>query len=128
MCTELLQCNLYNQEWNTVNIKKENDLVLLSQSSKPTIVLNANNKPMTCLLDSGSDRCLIKYSTLLKFDENPEITESNITIKGINGRSNVIGETELSIKIPESNDIVSCKALVLEEMNFAGQCLIGRDF
>ena len=130
LCTELInykKSNYVNKKWNAVKFKKENNLVILSQSNKPTIVLNANNKPMSCLLDSGSDRCLIRYSTLLKFDENPEITESNVIIKGVNGKSNVIGETELSIKIPECDQIFSCKALVLKDMNFAGHCLIGRD-
>ena len=130
LCTELINFNKtkkINKSWNTVKFKKKNDLVLLSQSSKPTIVLKANNKPMSCLLDSGSDRCLIKYSTLLNFDDKPEICKSDVVIKGVNGKSNVIGETDLSIKIPDCDQIFSCKALVLKDMNFSGHCLIGRD-
>jgi len=127
LCTELVVSK--KSKWYTRDIKQEpeKELIVIHKIKKPTIVLSAKNKLLNCLVDSGSDRCLIKYETIEALNSTDEIQKANVKVNGLNGTSQVTGEIELKIKVPGSSEKICCKALVLKNMNYPGNLILGRD-
>ena len=122
-----LTAELPVRDWNYRNFTRKKNLVVLESQRKPTIVLNAKDKALACLVDSGSDRCLIKYETLQRLEDNPEINQSQLRVRGIAGDSRVVGETKLEIMLPETGNVIEVMALVLRDMNYKGHIILGND-
>lgn len=127
LVTHLSGGNVKNK-WKQKRVSKDKEIISLEETNKPTIVLNSKNKLLTCLLDSGSDRCLIKYETLQELNETDAIAKLNNTkIRGVGGSINVIGETELIIKLPDNDNQIKVKALVIKGLTYQGNIILGRD-
>ena len=127
LCTEVLGVDYKNRrKWVPRSLTKNGkNIILLEKEQKPTIVLSAKNKLLNCLIDSGSDKCLIKYETLEELDSLSEIKKANVKVNGLNGTSRVTGKTDLKLKLGEEE--ITCKALVLKNMNYPGHIILGRD-
>ena len=127
LITQLLGARAKNN-WNSKRITVNSPVIKISERTKPTILLKKDNKNLKCLVDSGSDRCVVKYETLEAIKDDAEITPvKNVHLKGIGGRVRVIGETRLSIKLPNSLHVMQVEALVIRGSDYDGNIILGRD-
>ena len=101
------------------------NIILVKESQKPVILVKSNEKFMTALLDTGSEKCLINYKNLNCLTKD-SIKESNVVVKGVNSLNSVIGEVTLELQLNEQN-IVSTNALILKDSNFSYDLILGRD-
>ena len=101
------------------------NIILVKESQKPVILVKSNEKFMTALLDTGSEKCLINYKNLNCLTKD-SIKESNVVVKGVNSSNSVIGEVTLELQLNEQN-IVSTNALILKDSNFSYDLILGRD-
>ena len=101
------------------------NIILVKESQKPVILVKSNEKFMTALLDTGSEKCLINYKNLYCLTKD-SIKESNVVVKGVNSSNTVIGEVTLELQLNEQN-IVSTNALILKDSNFSYDLILGRD-
>ena len=101
------------------------NIILVKESQKPVILVKSNEKFMTALLDTGSEKCLINYKNLNCLTKD-SIKESNVVVKGVNSSNSVIGEVTLELQLNEQN-IVSTNALILKDSNFSYKLILGRD-
>ena len=100
------------------------NIILVKESQKPVILVKSNEKFMTALLDTGSEKCLINYKNLNCLTKD-SIKESNV-VKGVNSSNSVIGEVTLELQLNEQN-VVSTNALILKNSNFSYDLILGRD-
>jgi hypothetical protein len=91
------------------------------------IILNGGNGKHKALLDSGSTCTLIKKRSLGR--ERHKLLPYRKRITAANGDIiPILGMTEASIRLPESNKTVKIKAIVVDDKtNFPGNVLIGMD-
>ena len=101
------------------------NIILVKESQKPVILVKSNEKFMTALLDTGSEKCLINYKNLNCLTKD-SIKQSNVVVKGVNSSNSVIGEVTLELQLNEQN-IVSTNALILKDFNFSYDLILGRD-
>ena len=101
------------------------NIILVKESQKPVILVKSNEKFMTALLDTGSEKCLINYKNLNCLTKD-SIKESNVVVKGVNSSNSVIGEVTLELQLNEQK-IVSTNALILKDSNFSYDLILGRD-
>ena len=78
------------------------------------------------MLDSGSDRCIIKKEALCKLSNNAKISKTNLKIRGLTGQTKVNGETKIVFKIGGTE--VKISVLVMEGLTFQGDGILGSDF
>ena len=64
------------------------NIILVKESQKPVILVKSNEKFMTALLDTGSEKCLINYKNLNCLTKD-SIKESNVVVKGVNGSTTI---------------------------------------
>ena len=65
------------------------NIILVKESQKPVILVKSNEKFMTALLDTGSEKCLINYKNLNCLTKE-SIKESNVVVKGVNSSKQLV--------------------------------------
>ena len=92
----------------------------LSTDKKPCILFLANNNLLKAIVDSGSDRTIIKHERLRKFDPRSHLNPSTCKVRGLNGVSEVAGEVEFSMRSSEKMDTnrVAVSARVKKKIEF----------
>ena len=147
-CNENIASKLINREYSyhkdseanfTAVIKKEDTFKRLivkadelfcykresKEDVKPVINLQVRDKKLRCLIDSGSDRTIVKHEILREIGET-NIRKSNVRVRGLTGVSHVIGETEFELRLSE-NINHSVEALVIDNLKFRADAIIGSD-
>ena len=119
------KCTSSNKGVSVHAVGGADNIILVKESQKPVFLVKSNEKFMTALLDTGSEKCLINYKNLncLTMDS---IKELNVVVKGVNSSNSVIGEVTLELQLNEQN-IVSTNALILKDSNFSYDLILGRD-
>lgn len=108
-------------------IVKDEELLYVEPETpeKPIIKLRINNQDILCLVDSGSDRSILKFEKLAHLEKSPEISNSSVRVRGLHSSSPVVGETPFTLRLPDKE--VSVKALVLKNLKFKADILLGND-
>ena len=119
------KCTSSNKGVSVHAVGGADNIILVKESQKPVILVKNNEKFMTALLDTGSEKCLINYKNLNCLTKD-SIKESNVVVKGVNSLNSVIGEVTLELQLNEQN-IVSTNALILKDSNFSYDLILGRD-
>ena len=126
----LINCEIVDPTKNVAYdrvIVKNNELLFLAKNNrqKPSIWLSVEKQPMSCIIDSGSDRTILKYERLKEIDKNAHIKESNLKVRGLSGVTPVVGESDISLKI--KNKSIKVSALVIKDLKFKSDMLFGND-
>ena len=100
-----------NKTYLVAEIKEEKNIKVKHNNDKPVIKLSIKDKVLEFLVDSGSDRTIISEERLINVSPESKIDPSNIVVRGINGRSNITGETELTLNI--QSQCITTKACLL---------------
>ena len=119
------KCTSSNKGVSVHAVGGADNIILVRESQKPVILVKSNEKFMTALLDTGSEKCLINYKNLNCLTKD-SIKESNVVVKGVNSSNSVIGEVTLELQLNEQN-IVSTNALILKDSNFSYDLILGSD-
>ena len=113
-------------EFKRVRVKNNNvQCFHRVQNHKPTIELCSNDKLIKCLIDTGSDRTIIKFEKLCELESEPKIIPSKIKVQGLNSSAQVVGETEFCLKLPTEKIVV--KAIILKQLKFKADLILGND-
>jgi len=111
-----------NIEWN---FEQKNNICVLRNTQKPVIVLKTENDFLNALVDTGSERCIVKYENLRCMDKQ-SVKSTNVKIKGIVGNAEVVGEVTLNLNF-RNNQVVTTDALIIKNASFDYDIILGRD-
>ena len=120
--------------YNSVQVK-ENEVYFIQDNPKPCVYLNAdtstnsgqgNERELFALVDSGSDRTIIKLEKLKKLNHRAIIKSTTTTVHGLSCiKTPVVGTTSLNFNLKEGE--VEVEAIVMENLKIRYDSILGND-